>query len=135
MSFLNSLEGVRAAGSNKWEALCPVHGSTKNRTLKIKQEADGSYLCHCFSCGANGVEVFNAIKLPLDELFGYKDKPKQIITSKQQSDYELDKIVIQIHKADKIAGKHITVSDFRRNKLALARIANIERIIESNKVK
>lgn len=135
MSFLNSLESVRAAGSGKWESLCPAHGSKKNRTLKIKQEADGSYLCHCFSCGANGVEVFNSLNLPLDELFGYKDKPKQIITSKQQSDYDLDKIVVEIHKADKMAGKQVSISDFRRNKLALARIANIERAIEENRVK
>jgi len=135
MSFLNSLEGVRVAGSNKWEALCPVHGSTKNRTLKIKQEADGSYICHCFSCGANGLDVFNALKLPFDELFGYKDKPKQIITSREREGYELDKIVVQIHKADREAGKHITVADFRRNKLALARIARIEQVIEDNRIK
>ena len=129
MSFLNSLDKLRSAGGDKWTSLCPVHNNKTSRTLSIKQNPDGSFMCHCFSCGANGVEVFNALGLPLDELFGFKDKPKQVITQKQREDYDLDKWVVAIFEAEREAGRRHTHQDFRRNKLAVARIAGIDQLI------
>ncbi len=131
MSLLNSLDKLRSTGGNKWASLCPAHENKTNRTLTIKQIEDGSYLCHCFSCGANGVDVFKALGLPLDELFGFKDRPRQVLTQRQRDEYEIDKIVVQIFSADKEVGKVISHSDYKRNRLAQARIVGIESIINS----
>ena len=129
MTFLNSLEKLRPAGGDKWTSLCPAHNNKTNRTLSTRQLPDGSFVCHCFSCGANGVEVFNALGMPLDELFGYKDKPKQVITQKQREEYDLDKWVVAIYAADKEARRPLGYQDHRRHKLAQARIIGIDQLI------
>jgi len=126
MTFLNSLEKLRSAGGDKWTSLCPAHNNKTNRTLSIKQNPDGSFVCHCFSCGANGVEVFNALGMTLDELFGYKDKPIQVITQKQKGEYDLDYWVSAIYEnTDKAQHSY---KDHKRYKLAKARMAGIDNL-------
>ena len=125
MSFLNMLEKLRSAGADKWSSLCPVHDNKTNRTLTIKQNADGSYVCHCFSCGANGLEVFNALGLPLDELFGGRKRPEIVITQKQIGEYEDDYWFIALYENSKHENTH---HDYKRYKLAKARMTGIDQL-------
>lgn len=126
MTFLNQLEKLRPAGGDKWASLCPVHNNKTNRTLSTKQLPDGSFVCHCFSCGANGQEVFNALGIPLDELFGYKERPRQVITQKQREEYNLDYWVVSIY--ENAIHVDFNYKDVRRYKFAKARMAGIEQM-------
>jgi hypothetical protein len=128
--LLDKLEKVRSTGKDKWTACCPVHGD-KNPSMSIA-EKDGRVLCHCFACGANGLEVVEALSLPASVLFekpleqGYI--PKRII-----EEVELDRLVVQMAEEDKKKGKPLSYNDFNRLKVAKSRIAVYEeRLLELN---
>jgi hypothetical protein len=128
--LLDRLEKVRSTGKDKWTACCPVHGD-KNPSMSIA-EKDGRVLCHCFACGANGLEVVEALSLPASVLFekpleqGYI--PKRII-----EEVELDRLVVQMAEEDKKKGKPLSYNDFNRLKVAKSRIAVYEeRLLELN---
>jgi len=71
--FLSKLDKVRARGHNKWIALCPVHDD-KTPSLAISLAEGDRLLFHCFGCGANGIEICNALGIDASELFPPTDK-------------------------------------------------------------
>ena len=125
MSFLNMLDKLKPSGANKWNACCPVHDD-HNPSMSIKQLDDLSYVCHCHSCGANGMDVFKALGCDLDELFGGKEFERDPISPKMKDDYKSDTYFVKIHEEFKRIGKPTTLSDHKRYKLATARIAGYE---------
>lgn len=68
MTILTHLQKVRRLSEGRYNALCPVHGD-KNPSLSITIKDDQSIVMQCFSCGANGVAVCNALGIDIAELF------------------------------------------------------------------
>lgn len=134
MSWIDSLDKLRSAGKDKWTACCPAH-SDKTPSMSIKQNSDQSYLVFCFGCGANGVDVFKAMGLDLDELMGYPDKTdykRPVITRKQELDLREDKLVVAIYDSVVKNGGVISLKDHSRHKLAVNRIKGIEQMRAGN---
>jgi len=120
-------DNVKVQGS-KWIAKCPVHGD-KDFAMIISQRPDSSVGAHCFACDANGLDLYNALGLNLDELFGGKKlekRDKPYLPNHLKDQFLIDKICIDINKVDIDAGKTISLADKRRVRLAIARIDGIK---------
>lgn len=117
--LLDRLEKVRANGKGKWIACCPVHGD-KNPSMSIADK-DGRILCHCFACGANGLEVVQALGLSPSVLF---EKPLEsgYVPKRIQEEAQVDRLVLAGAEEMKRQGKRLTYKDFQRIKLARARL-------------
>ena len=133
MSFLHSLDKLRANGKNKWRSRCPVHNGSNATALSIVQWSDGAFGVKCFSCDANGTDVFNALGLPLDELFGYKtlDRPRQYVTQMQKDENKEDQFFMAIYDAAKGRGDVIAYSDHKRHKLTVQRMRGYEQLLNA----
>lgn len=59
---LDRLEGVRAVGTNQWEALCPAHDDRKP-SLNISIGDHQPLLLYCHG-GCTFEDILNALKLP-----------------------------------------------------------------------
>ena len=130
--LLDRLEKVRSTGKGKWTACCPVHGD-KRPSMSIA-EKDGRVLCHCFSCGANGLDVVEALGLPKSVLFE-KELPKGHIPKKLKEEVSIDRLVIEGAKQMEKSGKPLSYNDFKRLRLAKSRIeAYEERLLEQNNI-
>jgi len=130
--LLDKLEKVRSTGRDKWTACCPVHGD-KRPSMSIA-EKDGRVLCHCFSCGANGLEVVEALGLPKSVLFE-KELPRGHIPKKLKEEVSVDRLVIEGAKEMEKNGKPLSYNDFKRLRLARSRIeAYEERLLEQNNI-
>lgn len=66
--ILSYLSKVKRVGDGKYMASCPCH-TDKTPSLSIKIDTDQTILMHCFSCGANGVEICAAIGIDQTSLF------------------------------------------------------------------
>jgi hypothetical protein len=91
-------------------------------------EKDGRVLCYCFSCGAKGEEVAQALGLPVSALFEdsltYEARP---VSRADMELYQIDKMCVAIgEKGCK------TYADFKRLKLARERIAGIENKLKND---
>ena len=119
-------DNVKPSGRN-WIARCPVHDD-KDFAMSIKQADDGSVLAHCHACGANGFDLYQALRLDLDELFGGKklDRNDSYMPLAIKEIYDHDQLVISIFKADTEKWKTHSLNDKRRAKLATARIEGIK---------
>jgi len=117
---------------DKWTACCPVHGD-KRPSMSIA-EKDGRVLCHCFSCGANGLDVVEALGLPKSVLFE-KELPRGHIPKKLKEEVAVDRFVIEGAKQMEKNGKPLSYNDFKRLRLAKSRIeAYEERLLEQNNI-
>ena len=128
--LLDRLEKVKSTGRDKWVACCPVHGD-KNPSMSIA-EKDGRVLCHCFSCGANGIEVVQALGLSPSVLF---EKPLEqgYIPKRVYEELDMDRLVIAGYEEMKKSGKPVSYKDFKRVRLAKARLEELEsRGLEQN---
>ena len=126
--LLDRLEKVRPTGRDKWVACCPVHGD-KNPSMSVA-EKDGRVLCHCFSCGANGLEVTKALGLSPSVLF---ERPLEAghIPKRLYEELEMDRLVIAGYEQMKKSGKPLSYKDFKRVRLARNRIQVLEeRLLE-----
>lgn len=122
--FLERLDKVRKSGK-QYTACCPVHND-RSPSMTIT-EKDGRVLCYCFSCGATGEAVAEAIGLPVSALF--EDAPiKQAVTKRDLEYLSEDRIVVAIAAN----GGCKTYADFKRLKLARERIAGIENKLKNN---
>ena len=121
--LLDRLQKVRPTGKDKWVACCPVHGD-KNPSMSVA-EKDGRVLCHCFSCGANGLKVIQALGLPPSVLF---EKPLEqgYIPKRIQEEAEIDRLVIAGAEQMRKQGKRLSYKDFKRERLAKARLEVLE---------
>jgi len=90
---------AKRINDHKYTAICPVHSGNKNHALTIEQVGDGSVIAHCFSCGANGLDLYRHLELDLDELFGGRqlERSKSYIPPQHKKEYEIDKLCISIH--------------------------------------
>jgi hypothetical protein len=130
--LLDRLDKVRASGKNKWVACCPVHGD-KNPSMSVA-EKDGRVLCHCFACGANGLEVVQALGLSPSVLF---EKPLEqgYIPKRVYEELDIDRLVIAGAEQMEKQGKPLSYKDFKRLKLAKARVEELEsRFLEQNNI-
>jgi len=130
--LLDKLEKVRPTGRDKWVACCPVHGD-KNPSMSVA-EKDGRVLCHCFSCGANGLEVAKALGLPPSVLF---EKPLESghIPKRVYEEAEVDRLVIAGAEQMRKQGKPLSYKDFKRERLAKARLEVLkEQFLEQNNI-
>lgn len=92
--ILQKLDSVKKAGQG-YRAKCPVHGS-KGQTLSITQKEGDYIVANCFSCGANGPELVEAIGLPVSILFPDDGYIPPVITKKMRSENIFDGIVQQM---------------------------------------
>jgi hypothetical protein len=130
--LLDKLDKVRSTGRDKWTACCPVHGD-KRPSMSIA-EKDGRVLCHCFSCGANGLDVVEALGLPKSVLFE-KELPRGHIPKKFKEEVERDRFVVIMAEEDKKRGKQLSYKDFKRLREAKSRIEVYEeRLLEQNNI-
>ena len=130
--LLDRLDKVRSTGRDKWVACCPVHGD-KNPSMSVA-EKDGRVLCHCFSCGANGLEVTKALGLSPSVLF---EKPLEqgYIPKRVYDELEMDRLVLAGYEEMKKQGRPLTYKDFKRIRLAKNRIESLEtRLLEQNNI-
>ena len=130
--LLDKLDKVRSAGRDRWVACCPVHGD-KNPSMSVA-EKDGRVLCHCFSCGANGLEVTKALGLSPSVLF---EKPLEqgYIPKRVYDELEMDRLVLAGYEEMKKQGRPLTYKDFKRIRLAKNRIESLEtRLLEQNNI-
>ena len=123
-NILRKLDKVKKAHRG-YKACCPVHND-KNPSMTITESDDGKVLIHCFSCGARGTDVVEALGLPASELFsgdfnGTYDPKRKLMKTELE-----DRMVVSIYEQDKRSGKYLTHSDFKRYKLAKARIEQLE---------
>jgi hypothetical protein len=121
--FLKRLERVRKSGKG-YRARCPVH-KDKDPSMSIT-EKDGKVLAYCFSCGANGPQVAEALDLPMSALFS-EPFIKTGLSRKDQEDLEMDRLIIMIAEKN----KPTSYSDFKRLKLARERVKQLEAIENS----
>ena len=130
--LLDKLEKVRSTGRRKWVACCPVHGD-KNPSMSIADK-DGRVLCHCFSCGANGLDVVQALGLSPSVLF---EKPLEqgYIPKRVYEELEMDRLVLAGYEEMKKSGKPLSYKDFKRIRLATNRVEALEaRLLEQNNI-
>ena len=116
--ILERLDQVRKS-SNGYTACCPVHGD-RNPSMSVTQK-DDVILCHCFSCGANGVDVVAAIGLKPEVLFDkalVRDDDRHWLLNKK-SDWD-EGIIAMAHESIK-RGESIRYSDYKVIKESLAR--------------
>ena len=129
--LLARLSQVKQTGRGKWQACCPVHDDN-DPSMSIKEEKDGKVLCYCFACGAKGVDVVNAVGLPVSTLFRKESelpdrsawRKKKLLEEKQS-----DELFLAIYRKWAEAGKAIKLSDRKRHKQAVARLASINAIL------
>ena len=116
--ILNHLDKVKKTPSG-YVACCPVHDD-KNPSMSVT-EKDGVVLMHCFSCGANGLDVANSLQISPSALFTDVMMPVTM-TRRLKSDLQTDAYVISIYESTKQSNGRLTYNDFRRYKLARERI-------------
>jgi len=107
-----------------YKACCPVH-QDKNPSMTITVADDGKVLCHCFACGARGSDVVEAVGLSASELFAepYQgERDRKYALRKFQLE---DELVIQMYEEGKRSGQYLTHSDFKRYRLAKARLESL----------
>lgn len=117
-------DDIKPSGSN-WVARCKVHND-KDFAMSIKQADDGSILAHCHACGANGLDLYKALNLDLDELFGGSKADSRLMPVDVRETLSTDKIVVRLYNNDVQAGKRISWQDKKRYNLATKRIQGIQ---------
>lgn len=113
---------IKKSGKH-WVAKCPVHGD-KDFAMSIKELPDGRILAYCHACGANGLQLYQALELPLDELMGGQENPNRI-SSKQREEMEQDKYFMAVYESSVGRGERPTYQDTRRYNLAKMRHKNL----------
>lgn len=65
--FVSHLDGLRAAGPDRWLAKCPAHAD-RSPSFSVKGLPDGRILMHCFA-GCDTGAILGALGLTLLDLF------------------------------------------------------------------
>ena len=126
-NILNLLDKVKSRGGGKYVALCPCHNE-KTPSLNITDLGDERIIMHCFGCGANGIDVTNALGLRADALFpvsaknGYK-RERVIFPAKQVLQSLLfESTIVLLASKQVLEGKKLNAKDCKRLELANNRI-------------
>jgi hypothetical protein len=119
--ILTRLDKVKQHGT-QYYSRCPVHqGGSQNLGIT---EKDGKVLMHCFNCDATGLEVVEALGLPISALFTDPLKPsgrKHLSRATRESAME-DAYFIEIYENELSKGHKPSREEYRRHKLALSRV-------------
>lgn len=135
--LLSRLEGVRAAGPDRWAAKCPAHDDS-SPSLSIRQ-GNGRVLFHCHAqCSPDA--VIEAVGLRWIDLFadeaqapyGAAVSHAAAMTAKKYAprmvagiDLAIERMVLRIFAADVEAGKSVSSDDLARAELAKARLESL----------
>ncbi len=92
--IIQKLDSVKKSGQG-YRSRCPVHGS-KGQTLSVTEKDGGYIVAHCFSCGAGGVELVEALGLPISILFPEDNYIPPTITKAMRSENIFDGIVLEM---------------------------------------
>ena len=123
-TILSRLDKLRNAGEGSWRSPCPVHVG-KNFNMSIKECSDGTVIAHCFVCGANGIQLAEALGLPKSELFpAGNEYARPVVSKKMEQQAFEDKMVLDIANTT----ERLTLSDKRRIRLAKARLEGIQKL-------
>lgn len=116
--LISRLEHCRQSGRDTWIARCPAH-QDRSPSLSITEKEDGRVLVHCHAgCGA--LDVITAVGLDWDAL--YPDDGRCYRAERTQREQSIDELVLEIAKADRAAGKPLSVEDQDRELEAFARL-------------
>jgi len=122
--LLNAINHDYKRSGSKLMIRCPVHNDS-DYAMMVSQREDGSVGAHCFACGANGLDLYKHLRLPLDELQGGKER-RTVVPNDIRDTHTTDKLVIAIYQAAKERGEKIRYTDEKRYRLAVARKKGIE---------
>jgi hypothetical protein len=122
-TILAKLSKVRKT-QRGYMACCPVHND-KNPSMTITETDDGKVLAHCFSCGAKGSDVVEALGLPQGELFSGEFTGTYDAKFKLRKTELEDNMVITLYEQEKRDGKYLTHADYKRYRLAKSRIEQL----------
>lgn len=121
--ILPHIEKVKKVG-DRYIGCCPVHND-RNPSMSIT-EKDGRVLMHCFSCQANGFDVVKKLRLSPGYLFA---NPQSSEIPKRVYDDALEDLAfLDLYEKHKRTGARVTMTDFKRYKLATQRVKVLERL-------
>jgi len=126
-NLLDRLQKVKKVGTDKWLACCPVHNDS-NPSMSVAFK-DNRILCYCFACQAKGAEVAEAVGLKVSDLFADSISGAAKIQYHRESlekELDQDQMFVRIYEAWDKTGKPIKLSDRKRYKHAINRIAGIQ---------
>jgi hypothetical protein len=116
---LSRLDKLKPSGKDRWMACCPVHDD--NTPSMVVSILNRKLVCHCFSCGANGVSVVESLGLKIGDLF-QDDKEfvpdANFLLSKTQL---ADDTFIVIYQSAKARNERIRYKDYKEYIAAMAR--------------
>ena len=115
----NLCEKPRKSGAG-WTVCCPVHGE-KNPSMSIKEGRKGDIIAHCFACGANGMDLADALGVSKSELFAQPLERQHDQHWKLNSTRDSDDGYIVIHESALKRGEKPRYDDMMEYKRAMAR--------------
>lgn len=130
--ILAQLDKVKSTGTNKWTACCPVHGD-RSPSMSIA-EKDGKVLCHCFSCGAKGIDVVNSLGLSPKVLFRDSGDYDRVAVNraKMLDEQWSDDVYVRMYEKAQSNGHEPKLSEWKRYKLAVNRLEGIKLAFAEN---
>ena len=124
-TLLERLDGVRQIGDSKWMAKCPAHDDM-GPSLSVRDTGERT-LIHCFA-GCHAEDILTAVGLTWQDIIRDKWQAAQHAATNQKiklppiDPLKLEWRIIQIAKADREAGREISVEDKARLQLAFERV-------------
>lgn len=104
--LISRLDKVKRSGFSV-RARCPVHGS-KGQTLSVSEKDGGYIVANCFSCGADGLALVEALGLPVSILFPEdQEYIRPAITQQMKRQNMADGLIVQM------SGQAHTLEDVR----------------------
>ena len=95
----------------------------------VSEDSAGKVGCHCFVCGANGMDVVQSLGLPSTELFppdnGYE---RPVLTRDMREKQKIDTMVTMMFENES-QKRAMTLAEKRRYRQAKARLDGINEII------
>ena len=93
----------------------------------LSEDETGKVGCHCFVCGANGIDVVEALGLPVSELFPPDDGyVHPVVTSQMKQEKLESQIFCSIYEQEKEIRK-MTLQEKRQYRKSQAKIIGVER--------
>jgi len=105
-----------------WIVCCPVHGE-KNPSMDITIGRKGDIIANCFACGANGMDLAEALGINKAELFAQPLERQEDKHWKLNSTRDSDDGFIVIHESALKRGEKPRYDDMMEYKRAMARRA------------
>ena len=124
-TLLERLDGVRQTGDGKWMAKCPAHDDN-GPSLSVRDTGERT-LIHCFA-GCHAEDILAAVGLTWRDIIRDKWEAAQHAATHQKiklppvDPLKLEWRIIQLAKADREAGREISIEDQARLKIAYERI-------------